>query len=341
MKRNLKARSPAKLILSGEHAVVYGHPALAIAVDRYAESSISHHLLPTIFFNFLNLDYAKSFTHQALTVLKHRLQEQYHGFLKGQCHVRDVLKMPFELLQFTVSNFLEKWNVSLPHGIEIHTSSNIPMGCGMGSSAASVMSTLYALAHFLKLDIDHSRFLSLGREAENLQHGRSSGLDLQLTLEGGFIKFKQGIAEKRSNPNINPFTIIQTGVPDSSTGQCVEQAAVHFTETSIGHDFQMVTEAMDQAFGNQNLLEVKRCVQENHRLLVKIGVVPEKVQAFINEIELRGAAAKICGAGAVVGEKGGVVWLLSDPNISINDILIKYGYTIQTLRGDFNGTQIV
>lgn len=335
MKQVLRARSPAKLILSGEHSVVYGHEAIAIAVDRYAESTISQHLLPRIFFNFLNLDYAKSFTVQALTVLKHRLQEQYHDFLQGDCSIREVLKMPFELLQFTVSNILEKCNIALPHGLEIHTTSNIPIGCGMGSSAASVMCTLFALAHFLKLDISPAHFLTLGKEAENLQHGRTSGLDLQLVLQGGCVQFKQGEVEKRFKSDLS-FTIVQTGLPETTTGQCVMDVASHFQKSKIGTEFSAITNEMGFALEQKNKPEIIRCIKENHQLLSKIGVVPLKVNAFIDDIEKRGGAAKICGAGATRGQKAGVVWLMTDENVS--DIIDHYQFEMLQVNGDFRGT---
>lgn len=341
MKKILAARSPAKLILSGEHSVLYGHEALAIAVNRYAESRISSHLLPKIVFHFLNLDYARSFTLQALTVLKHRLQEQYYDFLQGNCSIREVLKMPFELLQFAVSNVLEKMNIALPHGIEIHTSSNIPMGCGMGSSAASVMSIIFALAHFLKIDIlpsldtSPSRFLTLGKEAENLQHGRSSGLDLQLALQGGCLQFKEGKVEKRFQPDLS-FTVVQTGKPETTTGQCVMDVAPYFNKENMGKHFACVTLAMAVALEQGNMEEMKRLVQENHRLLQYIGVVPLKVSAFIDDIEKRGGAAKICGAGATAGQKGGVVWVLCDEDVS--DIIDHYQFEMLKVKGDFGGT---
>lgn len=345
IKPKLKARSPAKLILSGEHAVVHGHPAIALAVDRYVESCVSSHLLPTIFFNFLNLDYAKSFTVQALTLLKHRLHEQYYAFLQGQCNIREVLMMPFELLQFAVSNLLENLNIALPHGLEIHTSSNIPMGCGMGSSAASVMSVLFALAHYLKLDIDPNRFLSLGKEAENLQHGRSSGLDLHLALQGGCIKFKQGQVENKP-ALIRPFTIVHTGKPFTTTGQCVSEVAPHFQKTTIGDDFATVTRALECALfegkTDPNNSELRHCIRENHQLLNAIGVVPEKVATFIKAIEARGYAAKICGAGSTQGDNAGVVWMIPDQdNQNMDDLLLKYGYQMHTVLGDNSGTHLV
>ncbi len=340
----LRAIAPAKMILSGEHAVLYGQPAIAMAINRYSESTIRTHLLPAIFFNFLNLKYKKSVTLSTLFNLKHELQQQYSAFLEGRCGIKEVLKKPFELLQFTVTDFLEKCNINLPNGVEIQTTSDIPMGCGMGSSAATVVSTLYALAKFFKIDIDPVKFLNLGKNAENLQHGRSSGLDLQLSLSGGCLKFQDGQIEPKSMPT-SPFTIVQTGQPKSTTGQCVTLASTHFQTTKIGEDFAAVTTALEKALFNHDSAALKHCIQENHRLLIKIGVVPTPVQDFVKLIEREGGAAKICGAGAVQGDHAGIVWvLLSDDrqrNNRLQEITRLFGYHSCEVQGEKLGVRLV
>jgi mevalonate kinase len=212
------------------------------------------------------------------------------------------------------------------------------MGCGMGSSAALVMSTLYALAHFFKLEIDPTRFLTLGREAENLQHGYSSGLDLHLTLNGGCLRFQEGRVFKRNACNL-PMTIVQTGIPEATTGQCVSFVAKHFKKTTIGEDFAAVTECFDKALENNDIVTIQDCIRNNYRLLVKIGVVPLKVQDFVNTIEKEGAAAKICGAGSIVGDKAGVVLIVSQKDLS--SIAHNYGYRLQQVNRDLHGTHIV
>jgi mevalonate kinase len=341
MKPSLKARSPAKLILSGEHAVVYGKPAIAMAINRYAESTIISsisNITPVILFHCLNLKYAKSFTLQTLKIFRKRLQNKYHDFLNSRCGIREVLKTPFELLQYTVTHLLETLNIPLSQGLEIHSTSNIPIGCGMGSSSAVVMSTLYALAHFFKIDIDPSRYLSLGREAENLQHGYSSGLDLQLAMSGGCLRYEEGQILKRLMPNF-PLMIVQTGVPDTTTGQCVSSVAKYFKQGSMSADFASITNGFDQALQSNDFIKLQEYIRLNHRLLVSIGVVPQKVQAFIKKLEAEGAAAKICGAGSVAGEKAGVVLLVSEKDLS--PIAEEYGYRCQQVQGDFRGTHLL
>ena len=76
----------------------------------------------------------------------------------------------------------------------------------------------------------------------------------------------------------------------------------------IGLGFQN----MESALADNEVERLKELVRENHRLLVQIGVVPERVQCFVDSIEQQGGAAKVCGAGAIGGHQGGIVWVISD-----------------------------
>jgi mevalonate kinase len=333
------ARSPGKLILSGEHAVLYGQPALAMAVNWYSESHVLKRFTPGVFFNFLNLDYAKSFTQKTLTQLKDRLHRDYRRFLKGQCSIREVLKKPFELLQYAVTIGLENMQSPLSHGVEIRTHSDIPMGCGMGSSAAAVMSTLYAICHFLQIPLSTHEYVSWGTKIENLQHGRSSGLDLRLALLGGCVHYQQGESVARALPKF-PFYIIHTGVPETSTGECVAFVKPSFQDAGMTNAFGAMTHEVDRALQAEDVDAFKSGIRENHRLLNHIGVVPQTVQAFIAEIEQAGGAAKICGSGASRGEAAGMVLVMMPQVEELNHLATRYGYRILPIEGDTRGTYI-
>lgn len=340
--KNVRARAPAKLILSGEHAVVYGRPAIAMAVDRFAETSLFSAPSPTILFNLLSLSYTKTLTVQALRHLKHRVQNKYHKFLNGECTIREVLHRPFELMQYAFTHFIDKLNVQLPQGVEVHTRSTIPIGCGMGSSAASVVSVLHAISHFFELNMPPENYISLSRDAENLQHGYSSGLDVHLAVHGGCVYFKEGHASHRAMPEF-PMYLVHTGVPETTTGECVTAVESKFKNDRMGDAFERVTEAMDAALQSKRLVDVQQCVRENHRLLLRLGVVPQKVQGFVADLEKLGAAAKICGAGATVGEGAGMVLAIADPALEteINGASQRYGYEMFPVRGDTCGIRTV
>lgn len=337
--KSLIARAPAKLIISGEHSVLYGQPALAMSIDRYTSTTIAWSASEKIHFDFLDLSYAKSYTSQALRNIAKNLHNDYSNFLAGEKNIGSVIKRPFELLQYSVSRLLDVLNIKLPRGVNISVGSNIPMSCGLGSSAAAIVSTVSALSTLLHCNWQRAEQLAFCREIENLQHGKSSGLDLHLVTYGGCVRFENGVAQTRPIPHL-PLSIVNTGQPESSTGTCVINAAPIFkSDPILATEFALITNQIDTALATNDLLEFKRGIRANHSLLCRIGVVPNKVVNFISEIEASGGAAKICGAGAVLGDNAGVVLLVADHDVQ--HIIRKYGYELQSIQVDTHGTTIV
>lgn len=334
----MKVRAPGKLILSGEHAVVYGAPALATAVNRYVVATATPQTLPLISFDLSDLSYQCGLTMTALRHLRDRIRGEYERFRSGEGRIRDVLKKSHELAQFVFTFFLESVRRRRIEGVRIHLQSDIPVGCGMGSSAATILGVSHALAHFLQMDVQPDFFLQLGLEAENMQHGRSSGLDLQVCLRGGCVLADEGGLQERTLPAM-PFFLVNTGAPLSTTGECVASVASHFRDKGLVAAFAAVTRRMDAALLSGNLSAVSACIAENHTLLVRIGVVPSKVQQFIHETE-RFGSAKICGAGAVSGECGGMVLVATEQVDRLQALAAHYQYPIQPVSGEMRGVHV-
>jgi mevalonate kinase len=336
----ITARAPAKLILSGEHSALYGQPALAMAVDRLTETTLVWQPEQySIAFYLLNLNYTAQLTLQKLRDLKQRVQNKYNKFLDGECNIREVLSRSFELLQYAFIHIIDRLNITLPKGVIVETRSNIPISCGMGSSAATIMSVVYAITSFFELNTELDSYLQFARDAENLQHGHSSGLDLQISMYGGCARFENDKITPRTIPEL-PMYIINTGKPFTTTGQCVMNAKQHFAQSkSLALDFAAVTNALDKALQENNLALVQECIRANHCLLTKIGVVPEKVQRFISELEHFGAAGKICGAGATKGQNAGIVLAVTGTDITA--IVKKYGYEMFPVKGNVHGIQVI
>lgn len=336
----MKIVAPGKLILSGEHSVVYGQPALAMAVNRYAIATARPQMLPIISFDLSDLSYEHGLTFSALRQLKNSIKDKYQRFIHGEYSIREVLHKPVELAQFALTLFLETLNLKPTHGIKIHLKSDIPIGCGMGSSAATVLSIVHAIGHHFEMDLSSDIFYRLALEAEKMQHGKSSGLDLKVSLNGGCIYFKNQEIQTRALPSA-PFYLVNTGSPDSSTGDCVSEVAAHFKNSSIGDDFAAVTDAMDVALQKNNSSTMMETIRANHQLLTQIGVVPNDVQQFIREIEQRNAAAKICGAGAVKGSKAGVVLVMTDDADALKNLCARYHYTMSPVIGESRGVHVI
>ena len=334
----MKAIAPGKIILSGEHAVVYGKPALVMAVDRYAEARITGNGDSRVHFELVDFDENSSLTIQALRELKGRLVRNYQLFLNGEMSIREVLKKPFHLFEFLFITFLDGVQLKLDRGVNISLHSNIPVGSGMGSSAATLLSVLRGLAEYFSLDLNSDDYFSYGLEAEKMQHGNPSGVDPYTSLHGGFLRFQNQKAEKLANPDM-PFYIINTGSPASTTGECVAQVATQFQDSLIWDDFEAVTNEMQEALLKGDQGEVQRWISENNRLLTRIGVTPPAIQEFIREFEKSGGAAKVAGAGSICGEKAGMVVAFAE-QIPQN-LLDRYGFQIMNVKGDALGARIV
>jgi mevalonate kinase len=335
----MKAIAPGKLILSGEHAVVYDKPAIAMAIDRSAQSVV----LPSdgteeISFDLQDFRQNESFTIRALRELKNRLAKSYYLFLEGKMGIRDVLHKPIELFQFAFITILDGLHLKIANGVKIQLHSNIPIGCGMGSSTATVLSVLRGVGHYFRMEFRPEWYRAYSLEAENLQHGHASGVDTHISLHGGCAKFQKGEAKKLPLPRM-PMHLVHTGVPETTTGECVSRVREQFENSSIWSEFEAVTNSMEIALLTNDLNDIQNCIRENNRLLAEIGVVPDRVQEFISEVEKWGAAAKVCGAGAVAGDKGGIVMVCSEQ--APKQLCDKYGYNIVSVRGEPLGARIV
>lgn len=335
----MRAIAPGKLILSGEHAVVYGKPAIAMAVDRCAEAIILPAGEPeAVTFDLQDLKCVESFTVRALRDFKKRVLKNYRMFLDGQLSIREVLHKPIELFQYAYITILDALHVSLTSGVLIRLHSNIPIGCGMGSSAATVLSVLRSIGHYFRVEFRPEWYQAYSLEAENLQHGRASGVDTYISLHGGCAVFRQGEARSLPLPRL-PMHLVNTGTPATTTGECVSYVRERHGNSTIWDEFEKTTARMEKALTTGDTRAVQQCVRENHRLLEQIGVVPARVSEFVSEVESRGGAAKVCGAGAVAGDAAGIVMVCSpEPP---RDLCKKYGYELISVRGEPLGARIV
>jgi len=334
----MKAVAPGKLILSGEHAVVYGRPALAMAIDRGVTATVTPFADGEVAFDLPDIQLHGSFTVRALQEFKRRVWKNYHAFLEGKLTISDVLQKPIDLFAFAFITVLDGLHYKLESGLAVQLKSNLPLGCGLGSSAASVLSELRAVGHYLRVDFKPEWYYEYSVEAEKMQHGHPSGVDSHISLYGGCARFRNGEAESVPLPRM-PMFLVETGVPEATTGECVVQVRNRFADDKIWGDFEAVTlEAVKAVYGNDHE-RMKAFVRENHRLLCRIGVVPEKVQRFVADIEAAGGAAKICGAGSIRGDAGGVVLVLAD--FMPATLASTYGYNVSPVRGDPLGTRIV
>lgn len=322
----IRAISPGKIILSGEHSVAYAQPAIALAVDRHATAVIEPLDAPVVSVAFANQPQV-ALPLDELEELVDRLDRLHADFISGRIPIREVLASPSELLLYAAA-------LSRPRdGLRISIRLDIPHGSGMGSSAAVILALLRAAMP----SAPRSGLMAPALRAENLQHGRSSGIDLHTCLTGG-LHFFQGGGEQTLHVTPMPFDLVHTGRPASSTGECVARVREQHAQSEVWADFGEITRATAEALRTNNASMWGQAIRANHRLLQSIGVVPDPVAAFIREVEDAGGAAKICGAGSVEGDCGGIVLATGVEDIA--GIVARRGYEHVPVGMDCDGTRL-
>lgn len=331
--------APGKLILAGEHAVVYGQPALVMAINRYVRCSLElvSTQAVTLAFNGRKLVLPSG----GLRSLQRELVGRYRGFLAGVLGIKEVLRRPENYFLYALTQGLGPALEGDRQGYNLDITTEIPLGCGMGSSAAIAVAIILAASAVTGQDLSKDEVFKLAWETEKLQHGNPSGVDPYASLYGGWVKFSRAGSASLlwNNKDFQPWLAF-TGVPATGTGECVAQVAKNFGRSSIWSEFGAVVEALAEALAAGKDEPLREAMRANHRLLAKIGVVPAKVQHFIREIEKAGGAAKVCGAGSVAGDGAGMVLLLAPPEEQAS-LGQKYGYALSQVSPALGGAGLV
>lgn len=180
-----------------------------------------------------------------------------------------------------------------PHGIKID--SKIPIGAGLGSSAAISAAYIAAVLTYAKIKWDLSLINELAYEAEKIFHGNPSGGDNTTVVYGGLIWFEKGKSFIPLPYKINNFFLIDSGKPIETTKQMIEIAKSKINNI-LDKQEELVKE-LALALKNVDEEKLMQVIKSGERNLEKIGVVGKKAKKIIAEVEKSGGAAKILGGG--------------------------------------------
>ncbi len=183
----------AKVIVVGEHAAVFGYPVLAAPLPALS---------------------ARTEVRQADGPIG-LVSPFYTGPLRRAPAVFDGIKALLEAARA---------RLALPHrDMILKLSSNIPIGRGLGSSAALAASLVRALYRSCGESPDPFTLLDLIDIAETFAHGSPSGVDAAAVVAGGMISYRKGLAATpvRTSRPLH-FVVADSGIP-SATRQAVAE----------------------------------------------------------------------------------------------------------------------
>lgn len=194
-------------------------------------------------------------------------------------------------------------------GFEIAIRSDLPIGCGLGSSAALAIATLRALAGVERREIGFQELHERGFEVERAFHGNPSGVDHAVSALGGVVRYRRAAGAGGPPPmaQIEPLAlsspltlvVVNTGPPAFTTAEMVARVRARGSGrelAAIGELVERITLSVtSQGPGSTGLGGL---LDQNHELLCAIGVSTPALDRACNVLRRAGAlGAKLAGAG--------------------------------------------
>lgn len=366
------ASAPGKIILFGEHAVVYGRPAVATAIDKriYVETDFTEKS-PYESSYISSIKDSQSYSSKKGIIIqyydKSRLSYTKNDITSGQEHdvykseIRDERPTFYQsnkYLQESVDIVLKKaemmGNTEIKDCVlKIVTKSELPISSGLGSSGALCVALIKSLSSLFGLDLDNKEIAQMGWEIERNVQGFASGIDPFVSTYGGIIHYNNGCFDRidiDDQIDLN-FLIIHSG-KNSSTKDMVKRVAelkTRFPNTvnKIFDAIGVVTEeAVDILYNlikgkpskrsskleHLQLLGSLLCI--NQGLLESLGVSTlELSNLFYRSLRYGALGAKLTGSGG-----GGCLISLYPPSTDMATIFEDY--TTLKCRISPNGVMI-
>lgn len=280
-------RAHAKVILLGEHAVVYGAPAIAVPLPQ-------------------------------LTVTATVARAADTG--SGQIVLTPVEPTPplaedtMASLRDLVARVRAVAGVTDTAPLNLLVDSAIPQGRGLGSSAACARAVVLALADLYGHRLDAATVFDLVQAAETTAHGRSSGVDALVTGATGVISYTAGVATDLTCGFDGVFVVGDSG-DSGRTKDAIEHVQRVFTadravETDFMHRIRDLTATGVAGLTTGDAALFGAQLSANHVILRDIGLSTAKIDALVAAAVTAGArGAKISGGGL----GGCMVALADDP----------------------------
>ena len=290
---SVESRSNAKIILMGEHSVVYGKSAIALP-----------------FF--------------AVEIIASVKEAKNGVFIQSELYTGELNKAPALLdgVSGLVQESLELLNLK-NESLHITIKSTIPDQRGFGSSASISVAIAKALFKYAHQELSKETLTKLVGNAEKKHHTNPSGLD------GDTIISKQAIYFIKHKDNINvdfdmnlDLVVADTGIP-ASTKEAVKIVSENVKKKASIEELGKLSDAVYKNIKEKDGQAMGKNMTHAHQILNDLGVSTKELDYLVEQANLHGAlGAKLSGGGL----GGCMIALCQKENTkTIQDILIKSG----------------
>ncbi len=308
------AKAPGKIILFGEHFVVYQNKAILGAINKYA----------------------------TVTSEKTNTDNILVSSSLGQSSIQkdeDVsnIEKKFRPFFYIAKQVIEKNNFD--KGITIKIESDIPIGAGLGSSSACCVAAAASILNLFNIT-DEKEVLELAINAEKTIFPNTSGADCTVSVSGGIIEYQKekGFSKIETENEFNFIIIDSEHV--HSTDKVVERVRKFkednsdvFTEL-CSEEERLIAKALDSMKKN-DLETIGKCMAQNQMFLEQIGVSNDELLSITKEIEKITFGAKITGAG-----DGGCIIALTQKDDDLSEYVNTTKYQTYQVTIQKTGMQV-
>ncbi len=265
-----------KIILLGEHAVVYGSHAIAAPIELAMQAKV-----------WENSDGVN------LLIPRWGVEEKIHKGANHRYSIYQSLDMILERLD------LEE------ESMNIEVFPNVPRAMGLGGSAALAVAIIRSLDEYFQLGLSDEEVMNLSYESEKIAHGNPSGIDNTLATFGQFILYRRGDPPvmKHIHPRQPiPMVIGLTGV-ESLTAKMVSNVRTGWKNHTKQYEkiFEQINDlavASVDAIQEHNLEQLGEYMNINQGLLNALQVSSREIEELIEIARRNGAmGAKLTGGG--------------------------------------------
>ena len=298
----------AKVILFGEHSVVYGHSAIALPLKnlrmRAVVTSCNESLAPASCESSASAPRESSASTTNL---------DSHIILSCLDFTGKLSEIPtrFNSIRTAIRASLEFAGWS-GENLHIFTESDFPAERGLGSSAAAAGAVIRAILDYYGVSASDDEIFKLTQTAECVAHGRSSGLDATATAASWPVRFSRGCFD-RMEINMRAWLVLADSGCKGMTRETVEalRSRLESNPVEVGSQLNKLGEIAavaedDLAFGR--IENMGKQMTFAHRILADLGISTAKLDALVDAACQHGAlGAKLTGGGG-----GGCVIALAD-----------------------------